>query len=46
MVEAATLANHAAGVAVGKFGPATVGREELQEAMAGEARSKVQVVLA
>jgi len=29
LVEAATLANHAAGVVVGKFGPATVTREEL-----------------
>lgn len=29
LVEAAMLANHAAGVVVGKFGPATVTREEL-----------------
>ena len=29
IVEAAVLANHAAGVVVGKFGPATVTREEL-----------------
>jgi D-beta-D-heptose 7-phosphate kinase/D-beta-D-heptose 1-phosphate adenosyltransferase len=29
MTEAAVLANHAAGVVVGKFGPATVTREEL-----------------
>ena len=29
LVEAATLANHAASVVVGKFGPATVTREEL-----------------
>jgi D-beta-D-heptose 7-phosphate kinase/D-beta-D-heptose 1-phosphate adenosyltransferase len=29
MAEAAVLANHAAGVVVGKFGPATVTREEL-----------------
>jgi len=27
--EAATLANHAAGIVVGKFGPATVGADEL-----------------
>jgi D-beta-D-heptose 7-phosphate kinase/D-beta-D-heptose 1-phosphate adenosyltransferase len=31
LVEAAVLANHAAGVVVGKFGPATVGCEELLE---------------
>jgi len=29
MTEAATLANHAAGIVVGKFGPATVSPEEL-----------------
>ena len=29
LTEAAVLANHAAGVAVGKFGPATVSPEEL-----------------
>ena len=29
MAEAATLANHAAGIVVGKFGPATVSVEEL-----------------
>jgi rfaE bifunctional protein kinase chain/domain len=29
MAEAATLANHAAGIVVGKFGPATVTRDEL-----------------
>jgi D-beta-D-heptose 7-phosphate kinase/D-beta-D-heptose 1-phosphate adenosyltransferase len=32
--EAARLANHAAGVAVGKFGPATVGSDALLEAVA------------
>lgn len=32
--EAAVLANHAAGIAVGKFGPATVNREELLDAVA------------
>jgi D-beta-D-heptose 7-phosphate kinase/D-beta-D-heptose 1-phosphate adenosyltransferase len=31
LLEAAMLANHAAGVVVGKFGPATVSREELLE---------------
>jgi rfaE bifunctional protein kinase chain/domain len=31
--EAATLANHAAGIVVGKFGPATVTREELSRAV-------------
>jgi D-glycero-beta-D-manno-heptose-7-phosphate kinase len=31
MTEAATLANHAAGVVVGKFGPATVTTDELLE---------------
>jgi D-beta-D-heptose 7-phosphate kinase/D-beta-D-heptose 1-phosphate adenosyltransferase len=31
MTEAATLANHAAGIVVGKFGPATVTAEELLE---------------
>jgi D-beta-D-heptose 7-phosphate kinase/D-beta-D-heptose 1-phosphate adenosyltransferase len=31
--EAATLANHAAGIVVGRFGPATVTREELQRAL-------------
>jgi D-glycero-beta-D-manno-heptose-7-phosphate kinase len=35
--EAAMLANHAAGIVVGKFGPATVSREELLEAV--EAKS-------
>ena len=34
MAEAAVLANHAAGIAVGKFGPATVTREELLAAVA------------
>ena len=29
LAEAAVLANHAAGIVVGKFGPATVTREEL-----------------
>jgi rfaE bifunctional protein kinase chain/domain len=29
LTEAATLANHAAGIAVGRFGPATLSREEL-----------------
>jgi D-glycero-beta-D-manno-heptose-7-phosphate kinase len=29
LAEAAVLANHAAGVVVGKFGPATLTREEL-----------------
>jgi D-beta-D-heptose 7-phosphate kinase/D-beta-D-heptose 1-phosphate adenosyltransferase len=33
MVEAAALANFAAGIVVGRFGPATVGREELGRAM-------------
>jgi rfaE bifunctional protein kinase chain/domain len=31
LAEAAVLANHAAGVVVGKFGPATVSRQELLE---------------
>ena len=31
--EAAELANHAAGVAVGKFGPAAVTRDELRAAL-------------
>ena len=31
--DAARLANHAAGIVVGKFGPATVTREELQRAL-------------
>jgi D-beta-D-heptose 7-phosphate kinase/D-beta-D-heptose 1-phosphate adenosyltransferase len=34
MAEAATLANHAGGVSVGKFGPSTVDRAELIEALA------------
>ena len=34
MAEAATLANHAAGVSVGKFGPSTVDRDELSGALA------------
>ncbi len=34
MAEAAELANHAAGVAVGKFGPATVGPDELLSSIA------------
>ena len=34
MAEAAALANHAAGIVVGKFGPATVSREELLAALA------------
>ena len=29
LLEAAVLANHAAGIVVGKFGPATVSRDEL-----------------
>jgi D-beta-D-heptose 7-phosphate kinase/D-beta-D-heptose 1-phosphate adenosyltransferase len=33
MVEAATLANFAAGIVVGKFGPSTVSREELARVM-------------
>jgi D-beta-D-heptose 7-phosphate kinase/D-beta-D-heptose 1-phosphate adenosyltransferase len=33
MTEAAVLANHAAGLVVGKFGPATVSREELLAAL-------------
>jgi D-beta-D-heptose 7-phosphate kinase/D-beta-D-heptose 1-phosphate adenosyltransferase len=35
--EAARLANHAAGIVVGKFGPATVSPEELLEAVADRA---------
>lgn len=35
LVEAATLANFAAGIVVGKFGPATVSREELLQVMPG-----------
>jgi D-beta-D-heptose 7-phosphate kinase/D-beta-D-heptose 1-phosphate adenosyltransferase len=31
--EAATLANQAAGIAVGRFGPATVTRDELSRAL-------------
>lgn len=34
MAEAAALANHAAGIVVGKFGPATVSRDELLAALA------------
>jgi D-beta-D-heptose 7-phosphate kinase/D-beta-D-heptose 1-phosphate adenosyltransferase len=33
LTEAAVLANHAAGIVVGKFGPATVSREELRAAL-------------
>jgi len=33
LTEAAVLANHAAGIVVGKFGPATVSREELLAAL-------------
>jgi D-beta-D-heptose 7-phosphate kinase/D-beta-D-heptose 1-phosphate adenosyltransferase len=33
LVESAILANHAAGIVVGRFGPATVGRQELLEAL-------------
>ena len=33
MVEAASLANHAAGVVVGKFGPATLSVDELIKAV-------------
>jgi D-beta-D-heptose 7-phosphate kinase/D-beta-D-heptose 1-phosphate adenosyltransferase len=33
MMEAAVLANHAAGIAVGRFGPATVTRDELLRAI-------------
>jgi D-beta-D-heptose 7-phosphate kinase/D-beta-D-heptose 1-phosphate adenosyltransferase len=35
IAEAAILANHAAGVIVGKFGPATISRSELVEQFAG-----------
>jgi D-beta-D-heptose 7-phosphate kinase/D-beta-D-heptose 1-phosphate adenosyltransferase len=35
LVEAAILANHAAGVVVGKFGPATVTAGELLKAIGG-----------
>lgn len=38
LAEAAVLANHAAGVVVGKFGPATLTREELMSALAGPDR--------
>jgi D-beta-D-heptose 7-phosphate kinase/D-beta-D-heptose 1-phosphate adenosyltransferase len=34
LLEAAHLANHAAGVAVGKFGPAPVERQELLDTIA------------
>jgi D-beta-D-heptose 7-phosphate kinase/D-beta-D-heptose 1-phosphate adenosyltransferase len=34
LAEAAVLANHAAGIVVGKFGPATVSRAELMAALA------------
>jgi bifunctional ADP-heptose synthase (sugar kinase/adenylyltransferase) len=33
--EAAVLANQAAGIVVGKFGPSTVSREELLQAIQG-----------
>jgi D-beta-D-heptose 7-phosphate kinase/D-beta-D-heptose 1-phosphate adenosyltransferase len=33
LVEAAMLANYAAGIVVGKFGPATVSRDELLAAL-------------
>jgi D-beta-D-heptose 7-phosphate kinase/D-beta-D-heptose 1-phosphate adenosyltransferase len=33
LTEAAVLANHAAGIVVGKFGPATVSRDELLAAL-------------
>ena len=33
LTEAAMLANHAAGIVVGKFGPATVTAEELTESI-------------
>jgi D-beta-D-heptose 7-phosphate kinase/D-beta-D-heptose 1-phosphate adenosyltransferase len=36
--EAASLANHAAGIVVGKFGPATVSRAELLHAVLAEAQ--------
>jgi rfaE bifunctional protein kinase chain/domain len=35
LADAARIANHAAGVVVGKFGPATVSLEELREAILG-----------
>jgi D-beta-D-heptose 7-phosphate kinase/D-beta-D-heptose 1-phosphate adenosyltransferase len=35
LAEAAMLANHAAGIVVGKFGPATVSRDELLDAVGG-----------
>jgi len=37
IAEAARLANEAAGIAVGKFGPATVGVPELLQALEAEA---------
>jgi D-beta-D-heptose 7-phosphate kinase/D-beta-D-heptose 1-phosphate adenosyltransferase len=39
LLEAAHLANHAAGVAVGKFGAATVSRQELLEAIERDAQA-------
>jgi D-beta-D-heptose 7-phosphate kinase/D-beta-D-heptose 1-phosphate adenosyltransferase len=39
LLEAAHLANHAAGVVVGKFGPATVTTEELRDSVARSAES-------
>ena len=38
--EAAVLANHAAGIVVGKFGPATVTPKELLESLTSEVRSQ------
>lgn len=37
LIEAATIANHAAGISVAKFGPATVSSAELQQALAKDA---------
>jgi D-beta-D-heptose 7-phosphate kinase/D-beta-D-heptose 1-phosphate adenosyltransferase len=38
LAEAAALANEAAGIAVGKFGPATVSADELLDAFARDGR--------
>src|SRR5204862_859943 len=40
LAEAAVLANHAAGIVVGKFGPATVTPKELLESLTSEVRSQ------
>jgi D-beta-D-heptose 7-phosphate kinase/D-beta-D-heptose 1-phosphate adenosyltransferase len=44
LVEAAVLANHAAGVSVGRFGPTTVTPDELVAAVTGSAASSVSSV--